>query len=177
MLAPASHREPSTHGDDAASVLGPPPAPPPLHLLSFSPPAYSKSAAANATAIQFPDVPTTELPPVLPPASSHHDTDIRLPSLSSLTSAVGPRDDVILNPPQGQWAPMNQFPAVYHTPSHSIPQTIDSPARMDIDTSSNSVNSAASPDRLRDVRSTSVNLDDPDVRLAAEALGDLRAGK
>jgi hypothetical protein len=48
---------------------------------------------------------------------------------------------------------------------------------MDFDIGSNSVNSAASPDRYGDGRAPSVNLDDPDVRLAAEALGDLRAGK
>jgi hypothetical protein len=51
---------------------------------------------------------------------------------------------------------------------------------MDLDTGTNSVNSNASPDRYDrygDGRAPSVNLDDPDVRLAAEALGDLRAGK
>jgi hypothetical protein len=46
---------------------------------------------------------------------------------------------------------------------------------MDLDASSNSAISAASPDRLTDPRASSVSLDDPDVRLAAEALGDLRA--
>lgn len=50
----------------------------------------------------------------------------------------------------------------------------DSPATtMDLD-GSNSVTSAPSPDRYNS--NNSVNLDDPDVRLAAEALGDLRAG-
>jgi hypothetical protein len=37
--------------------------------------------------------------------------------------------------------------------------------------------SAVSPDGRLDGRAGSVNIDDPDVRLAAEALGDLRAGK
>ncbi|KAI0535172.1 transcription factor Opi1-domain-containing protein [Xylaria digitata] len=55
---------------------------------------------------------------------------------------------------------------------------------MDTDTSSNSAGSAngthttmtsASPDRFYDGRASSVSLDDPDVRMAAEALGDLRA--
>ncbi len=36
--------------------------------------------------------------------------------------------------------------------------------------------SAASPERYYDGRAGSVSLDDPDVRMAAEALGDLRAG-
>ncbi|KAI1362941.1 transcription factor Opi1-domain-containing protein [Xylaria arbuscula] len=46
---------------------------------------------------------------------------------------------------------------------------------MDGDTSSSSAMSTASPDRFHDGRASSVSLDDPDVRMAAEALGDLRA--
>ncbi|KAI2629337.1 transcription factor Opi1 [Hypomontagnella submonticulosa] len=46
---------------------------------------------------------------------------------------------------------------------------------MDIDGSSSSGVSAPSPDRFQDGRASSVSLDDPDVRMAAEALGDLRA--
>ncbi|KAI1103471.1 transcription factor Opi1 [Jackrogersella minutella] len=46
---------------------------------------------------------------------------------------------------------------------------------MDVDTSSSSGVSAPSPDRFQDGRASSVSLDDPDVRMAAEALGDLRA--
>ncbi|KAI1147988.1 transcription factor Opi1-domain-containing protein [Nemania diffusa] len=38
-----------------------------------------------------------------------------------------------------------------------------------------SASSAPSPDRFLDGRASSVSLDDPDVRMAAEALGDLRA--
>ncbi|KAI1127861.1 transcription factor Opi1-domain-containing protein [Nemania abortiva] len=41
--------------------------------------------------------------------------------------------------------------------------------------SNRSVPSSASPDRFPDGRASSVSLDDPDVRMAAEALGDLRA--
>lgn len=48
---------------------------------------------------------------------------------------------------------------------------------MDLDTRSNSVVSMASTEGALEGRSGSVTLDDPDVRLAAEALGDLRAGK
>jgi transcriptional repressor OPI1 len=49
---------------------------------------------------------------------------------------------------------------------------------MEVDVSSNSALSvsAASPDQFTEGRASSVSLDDPDVRLAAEALGDLRAG-
>ncbi|KAI1400905.1 transcription factor Opi1 [Hypoxylon fuscum] len=46
---------------------------------------------------------------------------------------------------------------------------------MDVDASSSSGASAPSPDRFQDGRASSVSLDDPDVRMAAEALGDLRA--
>ncbi|KAI1420034.1 transcription factor Opi1-domain-containing protein [Xylaria sp. FL1777] len=46
---------------------------------------------------------------------------------------------------------------------------------MDVDISSSSSVSTASPDRFHDGRASSVSLDDPDVRMAAEALGDLRA--
>lgn len=49
-------------------------------------------------------------------------------------------------------------------------------ATMDMDTRSNSVVSMTSTEGPLDGRSGSVTLDDPDVRLAAEALGDLRAG-
>ncbi|KAI0401982.1 transcription factor Opi1-domain-containing protein [Xylaria palmicola] len=46
---------------------------------------------------------------------------------------------------------------------------------MEVDTRSNSALSAASPDHFQNGRASSVSLDDPDVRMAAEALGDLRA--
>lgn len=76
-------------------------------------------------------------------------------------------------PAGGHWPSLNPF-TTYYTPSHA--QAADSPARMDVDVSSNSAVSAASPDRFYDGRASSVSLDDPDVRMAAEALGDLRAG-
>lgn len=44
--------------------------------------------------------------------------------------------------------------------------------RMDLDTGSNS---GTSPDRFADGRASSVSLDDPEVRMAAEALGELKA--
>ncbi|KAI1347850.1 transcription factor Opi1-domain-containing protein [Xylaria sp. FL0043] len=46
---------------------------------------------------------------------------------------------------------------------------------MEGDVNSTSTVSSASPDRFTDGRASSVSLDDPDVRMAAEALGDLRA--
>ncbi|KAF4974115.1 hypothetical protein FZEAL_8953 [Fusarium zealandicum] len=159
MLVPASDRETVSSRD---VLLGPPPARPPPSIMGFSPPAYSN-------AIKFPDVPHTELPAPLPPlARFEADNDIKLPSLSSLTS------DMAFDPHKSHWPPFNPLPP-YHAPGPLGLHTIDSPTRMDLDASSNSVVSAASPDRFLDARSSSVNLDDPDVRLAAEALGDLRA--
>ncbi|KAI2634049.1 transcription factor Opi1 [Xylaria nigripes] len=46
---------------------------------------------------------------------------------------------------------------------------------MDVETSNTSAVSSASPNHSQDGRASSVSLDDPDVRMAAEALGDLRA--
>ncbi|KAF5021609.1 hypothetical protein F66182_6356 [Fusarium sp. NRRL 66182] len=144
--------------------LGPPPARPQPSLMAFSPPAYSNVVSSNA--IKFPDVPI-ELPTSLPPlARLEADNDIKLPSLSSLTS------EMAFEPPKA-WPPLH--PMSYHASISMGPQTIDSPTRMDLDASSNSVVSAASPDQYVDARASSVSLDDPDVRLAAEALGDLRA--
>ena len=66
------------------------------------------------------------------------------------------------------WPSSNPFVS-YYRPPHGSPSTasargVDSPGAMDLDDS-------------RGVRGGSVlSIDDPDVRLAAEALGDLRAG-
>ncbi|KAF5562586.1 Clock-controlled 8 [Fusarium phyllophilum] len=144
---------------ESRHVLGPPPARP-QSLMAFSPPAYSNVASPNA--IKFPDVPS-DIPTSLPPlARFDADNDTKLPPLSSLTSEMAMEPTKI-------WLPLHPMP--YPVLAHSI----DSPTRMDLDGSSNSVVSAASPDGLLDARAGSVSLDDPDVRLAAEALGDLRA--
>ncbi|KAF4998227.1 hypothetical protein FGRMN_3276 [Fusarium graminum] len=148
---------------ESRHFLGPPPARPPPSLMSFSPPAYSNVVLQTAT--KFPDVPITDLSTLPPLARIEADNDIKLPSLSSLTN------EMALEPPKA-WPSLNHMP-LYQSPvafAHA-----DSPTRMDLD-STNSVVSAASPDRLVDARAGSVSLDDPDVRLAAEALGDLRAG-
>ncbi|KAJ4135173.1 transcriptional regulator opi1 [Fusarium equiseti] len=145
--------------------LGPPPARPPPSLMALSPPAYSNVALPNSR--EFPDVPTSDPSTYLPPLARVADNDIKLPSISSL------RSEMALEPPRA-WGPLPPMPP-NHAPMPLGLQSIDSPTRMDLDASSNSVVSAASPDRLLDARAGSVSLDDPDVRLAAEALGDLRA--
>lgn len=118
------------------------------------------------------DALSTRLPPL-----NHHDNDKMLPSLSSVTGVHAFRGDHMLDqqnltsqPPQ--WPPLNG-PLAYRQPPHPSTHRADSPATMDLD-GSNSVTSAPSPDRHSS--NNSLNLDDPDVRLAAEALGDLRAG-
>jgi hypothetical protein len=121
-----------------------------------------------------PDVDTlsTKLPPL-----NHHDTDKMLPSLSSVTGVHALRGDTMLEQhnmtsPSPHWPPLNG-PLAYRQPANPTAHRADSPATMDFD-GSNSVTSAPSPDLHSS--SNSLNLDDPDVRLAAEALGDLRAG-
>ncbi|TGJ78996.1 hypothetical protein E0Z10_g9769 [Xylaria hypoxylon] len=83
--------------------------------------------------------------------------------------------------PVTHWPSLNPFTA-YYNPSHV--QNPEPPLQMDVDISSNSASSAnssstavnsVSPDRFYGGRASSVSLDDPDVRMAAEALGDLRA--
>ncbi|KAG5800249.1 hypothetical protein H9Q69_000686 [Fusarium xylarioides] len=146
--------------ESESRLLGPPPARP-QSLMAFSPPAYSNVASPNA--IKFPDVPS-DIPTSLPPlARFDADNDTKLPPLSSLTS------EMVMEPTK-TWLPLHPMP---YPPV--LAHSIDSPTRMDLDGSSNSVVSAASPDGLLDARAGSVSLDDPDVRLAAEALGDLRA--
>ncbi|KAL6849089.1 transcriptional regulator opi1 [Amphichorda felina] len=79
--------------------------------------------------------------------------------------------------PASQWPasnPLMQHPG-FVAPSRPAQYKADSPLTMDLDTASNSAASAASPDSRSHGRAGSVNLDDPDVWLAAEALGDLRA--
>ncbi|KAM0283717.1 hypothetical protein ACHAQH_002306 [Verticillium albo-atrum] len=158
---------------------------------SYAPPSYQNQPQSRAEL----------LPPILPPAAVHHDPATnKLPSLSSLTGPPPPSR----NPPPiptsrasastsasigspttahlpkepaapaiTHWPSMNPF-TTYYTPSHV--QAAQSPARMDVDTASTgNSHSGTSPDRLYDVRSVSVSLDDPEVRLAAEALGDLKA--
>lgn len=105
-------------------------------------------------------------------STAQHDRNVMLPPLSTVTRGHGMGSD---NHAFQQSASTPSWPAF--SPAVFAPQIkTDSPSTMDLDTGSNSIYSAASPDRYGDGRAPSVNLDDPDVRLAAEALGDLRAG-
>ncbi len=134
---------------------------------SCPPPAYTQ--LHDPTSLSFPDAPKTELPPIQSQSDIATSANHNLPSLSSVT---GPQPQLYGSPrtaessyspePLGttQWPSMNPL-TTFYTPSHV--QAGDSPQRMDVDVGSNG-------------RASSVSLDDPDVRMAAEALGDLRAG-
>ena len=130
----------------------------------------------DPASLQFPDAPTTDLPPIQPASALANDNGNTLPSLSSVTGSQSFHVPSQLADPSNtsQPPPAPSWPAQPHRESLQ-PRAAESPAKMDVDTSSNSVASTASPDYF-DGRASSVSLDDPDVRLAAEALGDLRAG-
>lgn len=166
-------------------------------LSPYSPPSYAQ--AHDAASLSFPNVPTTELPPIQPHgdhgAASNNNT---LPSLAYLAASQPPPQphqqphpqfqprpqpyapsqpsESSCSPPPPQpnnWPSLNPLTAFY-APGHA--KTDDTPNRMDLDATSSGTMSTASPERFYEGRATSLNLDDPDVRLAAEALGDLRAG-
>ncbi|KAI9149567.1 Clock-controlled protein 8 [Paramyrothecium foliicola] len=173
MLATAAGRHdtlppPSTqHTTD----LGPPPTLPRLHpnpTAISSPPSYSQASLP----VRFPDVPTTELPLPRPRPMYNDAGDQVLPSLSALTAGQSLHGEP--NRSQPHWPVLNPIKAYPAQAQNHLPK-IDSPDTMEVDASSNSVVSAASPDPIHEPRASSVSLDDPDVRLAAEALGDLRA--
>lgn len=157
-----SHAYPPTHATATAAAHQNPPQ---ASLQSHDP-----------AMLKFPDVPTTELPPIQP----SHETDNTLPSISSLTGQRYRRSSSQLTDSthsrQASAGPQQPWMALSPRSSH-YSRAADSPARMDLDAGSNGAVGAASPDYFHDGRASSVSLDDPDVRLAAEALGDLRAGK
>ncbi|KAK2616952.1 transcriptional regulator opi1 [Conoideocrella luteorostrata] len=129
--------------------------------------------------MQFSSPPDVDSLPARLPPLTHHDNDKILPSISTVTGVHPLRGDPLRDEqthqashPPPQLPPLNG-PLAYRQPPPPINATrADSPATMDLD-GSNSVTSLPSPDRQSP--NNSVNLDDPDVRLAAEALGDLRA--
>ncbi len=117
--------------------------------------------------LSFPDAPTTELAPIQPQGERNTSSHRSLPSLSSLTRSLPITPEPQLQPAK-YWPNPNPLSAFYE-PSNAQPT--ETTARQDVEMS------AASPEqRYYERRSASVSLDDPDVRMAAEALGDLRAG-
>jgi hypothetical protein len=126
-------------------------------MLREQPPSYQSHEPQS---LDFPSVPTADPPPI------HHERV--LPPLPPQPQE--PR----YQPPEHQfvWPSSNPLTAYYQpgpsqlspksNPSHSI----GSPTMIDMDT----------PDSRGRRGGSVLSIDDPDVRLAAEALGDLRAG-
>ena len=162
----------------------------PHKLPSYPPPSYAQTN--DLAAFRFSGHHKPELPPIQSLTTQHDQgknaasKNHTLPSFSTLTASSAPLYSSPHPPvpapaysppdpkPVNHWPSLNPLTA-YYTPSHA--ENGEPPMRMDVDTSSNSGASAASPDRFPDGRASSVSLDDPDVRMAAEALGDLRAGQ
>lgn len=154
--------------------------------LTLPPPNYAQTIHHSSmhNHHQFPSE-SDRLPPLV-----HHDGDSRmLPSLSSITGDMAAGQHRSLHSPPPPPLQPNHWPASFNGSSaaslnaYRQPPPLhapDSPATlMDMDGAASIASAASpSPERLYDGTPTpsSLTLDDPDVRLAAEALGDLRAG-
>lgn len=195
FYGPASHNHNHSHSHHHQLPTSSSSSPRPLGSISvsvtvpaYAPPSYAFSQQQNhdPSTIVFPDPPSTELAPLQ--LNAHENSVGSLPSLAYLTGAsattattrrFGPSSanrDKSYSPPPSRirtWPTGNPY-SVYYTGGHGHPA--DSPARMDIDSMSSGTRGPLSPDIVGG-RASSVSLDDPDVRMAAEALGDLKAGK
>jgi transcriptional repressor OPI1 len=144
----------------------------PLGLPAHPPPAYMVSADGILPPAAGPALPP--LTSIQSPFADNEQSPTSLPSFAALTASslnpTHPRAPTTSPPLRSEpWPSLNPLTAYYSPNSTSA---IASPERTDADIS-RTVSAIASP---RDGRAASVNMDDPDVRLAAEALGDLRAG-
>lgn len=109
----------------------------------------------------------TELAPIqLPHEKPPGALGPTLPPLSSLTGTQTQRHGQLPPPPEPS-RPAPPVKATNHWPSLNPFTTYYSPSYLEPVESSPSMNSA---------RAASVSLDDPDVRIAAEALGQMRTG-
>lgn len=128
------------------------------HMPAEEPPSYTPSL--DHRTLNLPSVLAPDPPPI------HHER--RLPPLP-----VAPAETRVAPEPVTEapfvWPSSNPLTAYYQPgPSQLSPKTraSDSPKTMD----------AGTPDSRHWRGSSVLSIDDPDVRLAAEALGDLRAG-
>jgi hypothetical protein len=124
-------------------------------MLREEPPSYTQSH--DPQSLNFPSAPAADLPPI------HHERT--LPPLPP--APAEPR----YRPEEHQfvWPSSNPLTAYYQSgPSQLSPKnkSADSPSTVDVDT----------PDSRGRRGGSVLSIDDPDVRIAAEALGDLRAG-
>ncbi|KAG9236539.1 clock-controlled protein-like protein 8 [Amylocarpus encephaloides] len=124
--------------------------------LQERPPSYAQSH--DPQSVHLPSVPTAD-PPLI-----HHERTLPSLPLAPPESRHQPEEHPV-------WPSSNPLTAYYQPgPSQLSPKTAsatstDSPNRMDVDT----------PDSQGRRGGSVLSIDDPDVRLAAEALGDLRA--
>ncbi|KAG9252195.1 transcription factor Opi1-domain-containing protein [Emericellopsis atlantica] len=170
-MAPSADQGANSHAHDGSSHAhhprsSPHPAPPP--------PAYSQATTPNSSTAQRMEA------SAIPPISLQNDGQRHvLPPLSQLAGVQS-------LPIRTETTEMANYPPQWSTPSALTAQEMPAPPapvyRSDFRSlaeadnyGSNSVSSVASSEYRADARSASVNIDDPDVRIAAEALGDLRA--
>jgi hypothetical protein len=146
----------------------------PEHMPSagFSPPAVAATPPLQLPplALAFPSDPTTELAPIQQPHEKPTGPSGQtLPPLSSVTGAQAhaplpkppePAHPAPYTKTTNYWPSLNPFTA-YYTPSY-------------LDPVESSPGTVVEQNAAR--RGPSVSLDDPDVRMAAEALGQMRAG-
>jgi len=174
VAAPYPNSSTSTDPSRQLKVPNEPPPPP-----TFGLPSTTAFGSLSPPSRSFPDSPSTELPPIQPRDRSASSSTHSLPSLASLTGGQ-PLPPVSQQHQQQQASsysippprPANHWPSLnpltaYYTPSHALPP--EPPKRQE---SRTEFVFRGRSER----RSTSVSLEDPDVRMAAEALGDLRAG-
>ena len=127
-------------------------------MLREQPPSYSQSH--DPQSLNFPSVPTAEPPPI------HHERT--LPPLPPTPAEPRFRQEEH----QFAWPSSNPLTAYYQpgpsqlSPKGNSSHGVESPSTMDIDT----------PDSRGRRGGSVLSIEDPDVRIADEALGDLRAG-
>ncbi len=122
-------------------------------------------------ALSFPGDPATELAPIQPPHGRPAGSSVR--SLPPLSSVTGAQAHVPLPKPPEPSHPAPHTKQTNHWPSLNPFTTYYTPSHLDPGESSPSMGS----DRSVSHRGASVSLDDPDVRIAAEALGQMRTGE
>merc|ERR1712000_278906 len=169
-MAPSADQGANSHAQDGSSHALHPRSPQPAP----APPAYSQSTTPNSSTAQQIEA------RAIPPISLQNDNQRHvLPPLSQLAGVQS-------LPIRTETTGMTNYPPQWSTPSAPTAQEMPAPPapvyRSDLRSladadnfGSNSVSSVASSEYRADARSASVNIDDPDVRIAAEALGDLRA--
>ncbi|KAK8001573.1 Clock-controlled protein 8 [Apiospora marii] len=134
---------------------------------------HTLPSLSSLTASSSPPYPTSlaQSNPSVPPAPTYNPPAPPLSATATASASSSSSTAVPLRPQATHWPSLNPLTA-YYAPSHAPGAE---PMQMEGDSTNSSVSSAASPEQYESGRASSVSLDDPDVRLAAEALGDLRA--